>query len=180
MSNSSAEDQTTYGVERHSIDYVSSAERHGHVRDQGPFWFTVNFQFMSVSLGFVGPAMGLSLGWTTLAAALGHSSRHDLHGVSCHPGTYHGAPADGAEPRAVRLSRSDPAIVRDAGEFHRFQRGLRTSDHGRSSRSVRLGSPTRCWLDSRSRRRSWPSTATTGCTSWSSCCSGRACRCSQF
>ena len=26
---------------------------------------------MSVSLGFVGPAMGLSLGWTTLAAALG-------------------------------------------------------------------------------------------------------------
>ena len=71
MSNSSAEDQTTYGVERHSIDYVSSAERHGHVRDQGPFWFTINFQFMSVSLGFVGPAMGLSLGWTTLAAALG-------------------------------------------------------------------------------------------------------------
>jgi nucleobase:cation symporter-1, NCS1 family len=71
MSNSSAEDQATYGVERHSIDYVSSAERHGDVRDQGPFWFTVNFQFMSVSLGFVGPAMGLSLGWTTLAAALG-------------------------------------------------------------------------------------------------------------
>jgi NCS1 family nucleobase:cation symporter-1 len=71
MSNSSAEDQPTYGVERHSIDYVSSAERHGHVRDQGPFWFTVNFQFMSVSLGFVGPAMGLSLGWTTLAAVLG-------------------------------------------------------------------------------------------------------------
>jgi NCS1 family nucleobase:cation symporter-1 len=71
MSSSSTEDQATYGVERHSIDYVSSAERHGHVRDQGPFWFTVNFQFMSVSLGFVGPAMGLSLGWTTLAAALG-------------------------------------------------------------------------------------------------------------
>ncbi len=71
MSNSSAEEQPTYGVERHSIDYVSSAERHGHVRDQGPFWFTVNFQFMSVSLGFVGPAMGLSLGWTTLAAVLG-------------------------------------------------------------------------------------------------------------
>src|SRR3984957_979500 len=71
MSNSSTEDQATYGVERHSIDYVSSAERHGHVRDQGPFWFTVNFQFMSVSLGFVGPAMGLSLGWTTLAATLG-------------------------------------------------------------------------------------------------------------
>ena len=71
MSTSSTEDQATYAVERHSIDYVSSAERHGRVRDQGPFWFTVNFQFMSVSLGFVGPAMGLSLGWTTLAAALG-------------------------------------------------------------------------------------------------------------
>ena len=24
-----------YGVEKHSIDYVSSAERHGRVRDQG-------------------------------------------------------------------------------------------------------------------------------------------------
>ena len=55
MSISSTEDQATYAVERHSIDYVSSAERHGRVRDQGPFWFTVNFQFMSVSLGFVGP-----------------------------------------------------------------------------------------------------------------------------
>ncbi len=60
-----------YRVEKHSIDYISIAERHGHVRDQGPFWFTVNFQFMSLSLGFVGPAMGLSLGWTTVAATLG-------------------------------------------------------------------------------------------------------------
>jgi nucleobase:cation symporter-1, NCS1 family len=71
MSDSSPEGQAIYGVERHSIDYVSSAERHGRVRDQAPFWFTVNFQFMSVSLGFVGPAMGLSLGWTTVAAVLG-------------------------------------------------------------------------------------------------------------
>jgi len=70
-SHDSEEVSPDYGVEKHSIDYISTEERHGHVRDQGPFWFTVNFQFMSVSLGFVGPAMGLSLGWTTLAATLG-------------------------------------------------------------------------------------------------------------
>jgi NCS1 family nucleobase:cation symporter-1 len=67
----SEEVRPDYGVEKHSIDYISTKERHGRVRDQGPFWFTINFQFMSVSLGFVGPAMGLSLGWTTVAATLG-------------------------------------------------------------------------------------------------------------
>ena len=61
----------SYAIERHSIDYVHSSERHGRVYDQGIFWFTANFSFMSISVGFVGPAMGLSLGWTTLAATLG-------------------------------------------------------------------------------------------------------------
>ena len=67
----STESEASHSIERHSIDYVSTSERHGKVRDQGPFWFIANFQFMSVSLGFVGPAMGLSLGWTTFAATLG-------------------------------------------------------------------------------------------------------------
>jgi nucleobase:cation symporter-1, NCS1 family len=71
MAQLSAGSGTPFSIERHSIDYIGVSERHGRVWDQGPFWFTANFQFMSVSLGFVGPAMGLSLGWTTLAATLG-------------------------------------------------------------------------------------------------------------
>src|SRR5271170_3484951 len=63
--------EPSYTIERHSIDYVRSGERHGRVRDQGVFWFTANFSFMSISVGFVGPAMGLSLGWTIVAATLG-------------------------------------------------------------------------------------------------------------
>jgi nucleobase:cation symporter-1, NCS1 family len=60
-----------YGVERHSIDYIPTTERHGKVRDQGPFWFTGNFQFLSISIGFIGPSMGLSFLWTSVAGILG-------------------------------------------------------------------------------------------------------------
>lgn len=59
------------GIEVHSIDYIEHAERHGHVRDQRTFWFTGNLQFMSISLGFIGPSLGLSFGWTSLAGVLG-------------------------------------------------------------------------------------------------------------
>ncbi|ETK33998.1 purine-cytosine permease family protein [Microbispora sp. ATCC PTA-5024] len=59
------------GIEVRSIDYVPETERHGKVWHQGPFWFCGNFQPYTVALGFIGPAMGLSLGWTSLASALG-------------------------------------------------------------------------------------------------------------
>lgn len=61
----------TYGIEAHSIDYISRTERHGKVRDQGPFWFTGNLQFLSISVGFIGPTAGLSFGWTSVAGVLG-------------------------------------------------------------------------------------------------------------
>ncbi|GAB2700537.1 purine-cytosine permease family protein [Kitasatospora kifunensis] len=57
--------------ERHSIDHVPADERHGTVRQQGPFWFLGNFQPCTVALGFIGPALGLSVGWTVLAGLLG-------------------------------------------------------------------------------------------------------------
>lgn len=60
-----------YGVEQHSIDYIPTTERHGKVRDQGPFWFTGNFQFLLISIGFIGPGMGLSFLWTSVAGILG-------------------------------------------------------------------------------------------------------------
>jgi NCS1 family nucleobase:cation symporter-1 len=59
------------GVERHSIDFVPLDERHGRVRDQGPFWFLSNFHFFAIAIGFVGPAMGMSLGPTIVAGSLG-------------------------------------------------------------------------------------------------------------
>lgn len=60
-----------FGIERHSIDYVPEHERHGRVADQGPFWFLSNFHFFAIAIGFVGPSLGLSLGYTALAGTLG-------------------------------------------------------------------------------------------------------------
>jgi nucleobase:cation symporter-1, NCS1 family len=59
------------GIEQRSIDYVPECERHGLVRDQGPFWFLSNFHFFAIAIGFVGPSLGLSLGYTALAGTLG-------------------------------------------------------------------------------------------------------------
>jgi nucleobase:cation symporter-1, NCS1 family len=59
------------GIERHSIDFVPERERHGRVSDQGVFWFLSNFQFFAIAIGFVGPSLGLSLGYAALAGALG-------------------------------------------------------------------------------------------------------------
>ncbi len=58
-------------IEHKSIDYVAEHERHGRVIDQAPFWFLGNFHFFTIAIGFVGPTMGLSFGYTALAGALG-------------------------------------------------------------------------------------------------------------
>jgi nucleobase:cation symporter-1, NCS1 family len=58
-------------IEQHSIDYVPLAERRGKVWHQGPFWFTGNFVLPTMVVGFTGPLMGLSVGWSILAVVLG-------------------------------------------------------------------------------------------------------------
>jgi nucleobase:cation symporter-1, NCS1 family len=58
-------------IETKSIDYVADHQRHGRAMDQGPFWFLGNFHFFTIALGFVGPSMGLGLGYTFLAGVLG-------------------------------------------------------------------------------------------------------------
>jgi purine-cytosine permease-like protein len=58
-------------IERRSIDWVPENERHGKIWHQAPLWFLGNFQYFSIPIGFVGPALGLSLGWSILAGALG-------------------------------------------------------------------------------------------------------------
>ena len=58
-------------IEYKSIDYIAENERHGRVADQITFWFLGNFHFFTIAIGFVGPSMGLGLGATALAGALG-------------------------------------------------------------------------------------------------------------
>jgi nucleobase:cation symporter-1, NCS1 family len=58
-------------IEKHSIDFVPDSERHGTIRQQGVFWFLSNTQSLSVAVGFLGPALGLSILWTVVATALG-------------------------------------------------------------------------------------------------------------
>jgi len=58
-------------IETKSIDYIGEHERHGRAVDQAPFWFLGNFQFFTIAIGFVGPSLGLSWGYTALAGAMG-------------------------------------------------------------------------------------------------------------
>lgn len=60
-----------FGIENRSIDYVSRKERHGTAGGQIPLWFMGQFQINSLSMGFIGPSMGLSLEWTIIATLLG-------------------------------------------------------------------------------------------------------------
>ncbi|NBF03057.1 allantoin permease [Pseudomonas sp. Fl5BN2] len=58
-------------VEGHSIDFIPESERTDKLRSQGPFWFLGNFTFFTMTIGFVGPSVGLTSLWTTLAGTLG-------------------------------------------------------------------------------------------------------------
>jgi nucleobase:cation symporter-1, NCS1 family len=58
-------------IEVRSIDWVPDTERHGRLWHQAPLWFLGNFQYFSIPIGFIGPGLGLSLGWTAVAAAIG-------------------------------------------------------------------------------------------------------------
>ncbi len=58
-------------IEVHSIDWIPDTERHGKTWQQAMLWFLGNFQYFTIPIGFVGPALGLSLGWSILAGVLG-------------------------------------------------------------------------------------------------------------
>jgi purine-cytosine permease-like protein len=59
------------GIETRSIDWIPDAERHGKVWQQAPLWFLGNFQYFTIPIGFIGPLLGLSLGWTIVAGTAG-------------------------------------------------------------------------------------------------------------
>lgn len=58
-------------IEGHSIDFIPEHERTDRLSTQGPFWFVGNFTFFTMTIGFVGPSVGLSSLWTTIAGTLG-------------------------------------------------------------------------------------------------------------
>jgi len=58
-------------IEGHSIDFIPESERTDRLSRQGPFWFLGNFTFFTMTIGFVGPSVGLSAIWTTVAGTLG-------------------------------------------------------------------------------------------------------------
>src|SRR6266851_5112118 len=58
-------------IEVHSIDWIPDPERHGKNWQQTMLWFLGNFQYFTIPIGFLGPALGLSLGWSILAGFLG-------------------------------------------------------------------------------------------------------------
>ncbi len=66
-----ATDSGIRGVETRSIDWVPGNERHGKVWHQAPLWFLGNFQYFTIPIGFIGPSLGLSLGWTVVAGVIG-------------------------------------------------------------------------------------------------------------
>ena len=59
------------GIETRSIDWIPDSERHGKVWHQAPLWFLGNFQYFTIPIGFIGPFLGLSLGWTIVAGTAG-------------------------------------------------------------------------------------------------------------
>ena len=76
MSTSSARPVESAGhggleIEGHSIDFIPEHQRTDKLSTQGPFWFVGNFTFFTMTIGFVGPSVGLSSLWTTIAGTLG-------------------------------------------------------------------------------------------------------------
>lgn len=71
MATTAVQNPSVWEIEGRSIDWVPEGERHGKLWHQMPLWFLGNFQYFSIPIGFIGPSLGLSLGWSVTAGALG-------------------------------------------------------------------------------------------------------------
>lgn len=58
-------------IETDSIDWIPLDKRRGNAWSVTPFFFVANWSFFTIALGFTGPSMGLSLGWTIVAGVAG-------------------------------------------------------------------------------------------------------------
>src|SRR3974390_2386162 len=58
-------------IERHTIDYVPLAERHGQVWHLWPVWFSGGAHLATLAVGVLGISLGGNLLWTAIAVILG-------------------------------------------------------------------------------------------------------------
>jgi NCS1 family nucleobase:cation symporter-1 len=58
-------------IEVRSIDYVPAHERTGKLTDQATIWFAGSAHLLSMATGALGIVLGLNLGWTLIALAVG-------------------------------------------------------------------------------------------------------------
>jgi nucleobase:cation symporter-1, NCS1 family len=58
-------------IERHSIDYVPLADRHGKVWHLWPVWFSGDAHLATVAVGVLGVALGENLLWSAVAVLAG-------------------------------------------------------------------------------------------------------------
>src|ERR1700761_2114166 len=58
-------------IERHSIDYIPEAERHGRVRDLASFWFGANTVYSTFATAALMVATGFPFLWSLVAMVLG-------------------------------------------------------------------------------------------------------------
>ena len=163
-------------IERKSIDYIAEDERHGRVIDQVPFWFLGNFHFFTIAIGFVGPSMGLSFGFTSLAGALGILFGTLFVAFHASQGAELGMPQM-IQSRAQFGYRGVVVVL--FGTLFTFI-GFNVADSVLMARGLNgiLGwNETAGHADCGGRRnRRSRSTATTGCTGFSVSASGCACR----
>ncbi len=67
-----ANEPRTFVVERHSIDFIPQAERHGSPFSLFTLWFAANMQITTVVTGALAVILGLSLGWALVAVVVGN------------------------------------------------------------------------------------------------------------
>ena len=65
--------QSTLQVETHSIDFVPLTERYGTPLRLFTIWLSINLSIVCAAVGTLGPAAGLSLGWTVLGVTVGNA-----------------------------------------------------------------------------------------------------------
>src|SRR3979409_1744532 len=104
MATTTGQAPAPWEIEQRSIDWVPEQERHGKLWHQMPLWFLGNFQYFSIPIGFIGPALGLSLPWTIVAGGAG--------GITT-PGLICGPAAPGAQAPTLGL----PQMIQSRAQF---------------------------------------------------------------
>jgi NCS1 family nucleobase:cation symporter-1 len=61
-----------FAVERHAIDHIPAAQRHGSVSSLFTIWFGANMHMTTLVTGALGTILGLPLPWALLALLLGN------------------------------------------------------------------------------------------------------------